>query len=95
MPAGMGLPAQRINRMVHTVAIAPTLSLLVGAKPPTGAFGAPLIEVFGQNYFWLVVETSLDPLRTFSPLRSLIDMRVGLYLENDTYFQFCEGEIPW
>lgn len=43
--AGMGIPAQRINRMVHTVDIAPTLSLLVGAKPPTGSFGAPLNEV--------------------------------------------------
>ncbi len=43
--AGMGIPAQRINRMVHTVAIAPTLSLLVGAKPPSGAFGAPLDEI--------------------------------------------------
>ncbi len=43
--AGMGIPAQRINRRVHTVDIAPTLSLLVGAKPPTGSFGAPLVEV--------------------------------------------------
>ena len=43
--AGMGIPAQRINRMVHTVDIAPTLSLIVGAKPPTGSFGAPLNEV--------------------------------------------------
>ena len=43
--AGMGIPAQRISRRVHTVDIAPTLSLLVGAKPPTGAFGAPLNEV--------------------------------------------------
>jgi predicted AlkP superfamily pyrophosphatase or phosphodiesterase len=47
--AGMGIPAQRIDRLVHTVAIAPTLSLLVGAKPPTGSFGAPLIEVIRQN----------------------------------------------
>ena len=47
--AGMGIPAQRINRMVHTVAIAPTLSLLVGAKPPTGAFGVPLSEVIRQD----------------------------------------------
>lgn len=47
--AGMGIPAQRINRLVHTVAIAPTLSLLVGAKPPTGAFDAPLSEVIEQN----------------------------------------------
>ena len=29
----------------HTVDIAPTMSLLVGAKPPTGAIGAPLNEV--------------------------------------------------
>ena len=43
--AGIGIPAQRINRMVHTVDIASTLSLIVGAKPPTGSFGAPLNEV--------------------------------------------------
>ncbi len=47
--AGMGIPTQRIDRMVHTVDIAPTLSLLVGAKPPTGAAGAPLNEVIRQN----------------------------------------------
>ncbi len=47
--AGMGIPAQRINRMVHTVDIAPTLSLIVGAKPPTGSFGAPLSEVIRQK----------------------------------------------
>ncbi|MEE8262401.1 MAG: alkaline phosphatase family protein, partial [Gammaproteobacteria bacterium] len=45
--AGMEIPAQRINRMVYTVDIAPTLSLLVGAKPPTGSFGATLNEVIG------------------------------------------------
>jgi predicted AlkP superfamily pyrophosphatase or phosphodiesterase len=43
--AGMGIPAQRINRLVHTVDVAPTLSLMVGAKPPTGAFDGPLEEV--------------------------------------------------
>ncbi len=43
--AGMGIRARRINRKVATVDIAPTLSLLVGAKPPTGSFGAPLYEV--------------------------------------------------
>jgi len=43
--AGMGIPAQRIARKVHTVDIAPTLSLIVGAKPPSGSFGAPLSEV--------------------------------------------------
>ncbi|MCZ6453581.1 MAG: alkaline phosphatase family protein, partial [Alphaproteobacteria bacterium] len=47
--AGMGISAQRINRKVHTVAIAPTLSLIVGAKPPTGAFGAALSEVIGHE----------------------------------------------
>jgi predicted AlkP superfamily pyrophosphatase or phosphodiesterase len=47
--AGMGIPAQRINRLVHTVAIAPTLSLLVGAKPPSGSFGTPLNEVIRQD----------------------------------------------
>jgi arylsulfatase A-like enzyme len=47
--AGMGIPAQRIYRMVHTVDIAPTLSLLVGAKPPTGSVGAHLNEVVRQN----------------------------------------------
>ncbi len=47
--AGMGIPSQRISRLVQTVDIAPTLSLLVGAKIPTGSFGAPLKEVFGRN----------------------------------------------
>lgn len=47
--AGMGIPAQRIHRLVHTVDIAPTLSLLLGAKPPTGSFSAPLIEVIRQE----------------------------------------------
>ncbi len=47
--AGMEIPAQRITRMVHTVDIAPTLSLIVGAKPPTGSFGPPLTEVIRQN----------------------------------------------
>jgi arylsulfatase A-like enzyme len=48
--AGMGISAQRINRLVHTVDIAPTLSLIVGAKPPTGSFGPPLNEVIRQNW---------------------------------------------
>ena len=43
--AGMGIPAQRINRLVHTVDIAPTLSHLVGVKPPSGSFGSPLLEI--------------------------------------------------
>ena len=48
--AGMGIPAQRISRLVETVDIAPTLSLLVGAKPPTGSFSAPLHEVIGNKF---------------------------------------------
>jgi len=43
--AGMNIPAQRISRLVHTTAIAPSLSLMVGAKPPTGSFGPVLGEV--------------------------------------------------
>ncbi len=45
--AGMGIPAQRVARKVHTVDIAPTLSLIVGAKPPSGSFGEALSEVLG------------------------------------------------
>jgi predicted AlkP superfamily pyrophosphatase or phosphodiesterase len=43
--AGMNIPAQRISRLVHTTAIAPSLSLIVGAKLPTGSFGPVLGEV--------------------------------------------------
>ena len=37
--------AQKISRPVETIDIAPTLSLLVGAKPPSGSTGSPLLEV--------------------------------------------------
>jgi hypothetical protein len=47
--AGAGLQAQRLSRLVHPVDIAPTLSLLVGAKPPSGAVGVPLREVIEPN----------------------------------------------
>lgn len=43
--AGYDILAQKINRLVHTVDIAPTLSLMTGAKPPSGSFSEPLIEV--------------------------------------------------
>ncbi|MEE8093467.1 MAG: alkaline phosphatase family protein, partial [Gammaproteobacteria bacterium] len=43
--AGMGISAQKISRPVETIDIAPTLSLLVGAKPPSGSTGSPLLEV--------------------------------------------------
>ncbi len=42
---GAGIPAQRVARPVQTVDVAPTLSLLIGAKPPSGAVGVPLEEV--------------------------------------------------
>lgn len=42
---GKDIPAQRISRLVHTVDIAPTLSLITGTKPPSGSFAEPLIEV--------------------------------------------------
>jgi len=42
---GAGIPAQRVARPVQTVDVAPTLSLLIGAKPPSGSVGVPLSEV--------------------------------------------------
>ena len=43
--SGKGIPAQKIDRRVETIDIAPTLSLLVGVKPPSAATGSPLFEV--------------------------------------------------
>lgn len=43
--AGFGIPADRIDRRVHPVDIAATLSAASGAKPPSGAAGKPLQEV--------------------------------------------------
>ena len=43
--AGAGVPAQRVNRKVRTVDVAPTLAVLLGTKPPSGATGTPLVEV--------------------------------------------------
>jgi predicted AlkP superfamily pyrophosphatase or phosphodiesterase len=45
MFAGKGISAKRVSRTVETVDIAPTLSLMVGAKLPSGAIGSPLPEV--------------------------------------------------
>jgi predicted AlkP superfamily pyrophosphatase or phosphodiesterase len=42
---GDTLGARRVHRAVETVDIAPTLSAIVGIKPPSGAFGEPLLEV--------------------------------------------------
>jgi arylsulfatase A-like enzyme len=43
--AGLGLTAKQIDRRVHTIDIAPTLSAYMGIKPPSGAQGNPLVEV--------------------------------------------------
>jgi predicted AlkP superfamily pyrophosphatase or phosphodiesterase len=47
--AGMDLPAKKVHRQVYTTAIAPTLSLFIGAKPPTGSMGESLSEVLNGN----------------------------------------------
>ncbi len=46
MFAGAGLEPRRVHRKVHTVDVAATLAALVGAKPPSGASGEILHEVF-------------------------------------------------
>ena len=43
--AGAGLKGQRVYRPVETVAVAKTLSVIMGTKPPSGARSAPLLEV--------------------------------------------------
>ena len=43
--AGMGISAQTVDRMVHTVDIAATLSTLLGINAPSGSAGRPLEEV--------------------------------------------------
>ena len=45
MFAGNGIPAQQIGRPVKTVDVAPTLSILLGAKPPSGSVGVVLEEL--------------------------------------------------
>ncbi len=43
--AGNGIKGRRVSRRVETVDLAPTLSALLGAKPPSGSAGEPLVEV--------------------------------------------------
>jgi hypothetical protein len=45
----MDLPAKKVHRPVYATAIAPTLSLFIGAKPPTGSMGESLVEVLNGN----------------------------------------------
>jgi len=47
--AGYNLKPQTVSRKVHTVDVALTLANIVGAKPPSGASGAVLLEVLGQK----------------------------------------------
>ncbi len=47
--AGMGLEHQAVDRPVHTVDIAPTLSSYLGIKAPSGSVGEPLREVLQGN----------------------------------------------
>ena len=46
--AGAGLSSQLVHRRVHTVDVATTLAALMGTKPPSGATGVVLTEVFGE-----------------------------------------------
>jgi predicted AlkP superfamily pyrophosphatase or phosphodiesterase len=47
--AGAGVPAGKIHRAVAPNDIAPTLSALVGANPPSGSAGDLLLEVFERR----------------------------------------------
>ena len=49
--AGAGIPAKSVYRRVQTVDVAPTLAALLGTKPPSGAAGAPLVEVLELMMF--------------------------------------------
>ena len=46
--AGGGLSGRRVYREIQAIDVAPTLAAVIGVKPPSGARGAPLIEVL-QN----------------------------------------------
>lgn len=47
--AGANIVPRRVGRRVHPVDIAPTLSAILGIKPPSGAAGDVLVEVFRQQ----------------------------------------------
>ncbi len=44
--AGAGVVPRKVHRRVAPNDIAPTLSAIVGAKPPSGSVGELLVEVF-------------------------------------------------
>jgi predicted AlkP superfamily pyrophosphatase or phosphodiesterase len=43
--AGQGIDAQKINRLVHPVDVAPTIAAFLGMTAPAAAKGSPLMEV--------------------------------------------------
>jgi len=47
--AGMQVPAGHVQRRVLTVDVAPTLAAFLGIKPPSGAAGVPLVEIFAEE----------------------------------------------
>ncbi|MGD8328365.1 MAG: alkaline phosphatase family protein [Acidobacteriota bacterium] len=47
--AGGSLEAQEVHRRIHTVDVAPTLSAIVGIKPPSGSRGHVLTEVLASR----------------------------------------------
>ena len=47
--AGAGVKARKVARPVQPADIAPTLSAILGVKPPSGAVGVPLVEVVGEQ----------------------------------------------
>ena len=46
--SGPGIAPGRVARRVETVDVAPTIAAYLGVKPPSGARGVPLTEIFGQ-----------------------------------------------
>ena len=46
--AGFGIEPQTVSRMVHTIDVALTLSVVAGTRPPSGATGKVLLEALGQ-----------------------------------------------
>lgn len=49
MFSGPGIKAAKINRLVHPVDVAPTLSALIGLSPPAAAQGEVLVEVVNNS----------------------------------------------
>jgi predicted AlkP superfamily pyrophosphatase or phosphodiesterase len=46
--AGQGIDAQKVNRLVHPVDVAPTIAAFLGMTAPAAATGSPLTEVLEQ-----------------------------------------------